>query len=378
MPLNTLEVRVSLQKLLILLVVIIVPLNFVGLYLSLQSETFLEQSIGAHFRTIAEADAAAISQLISDRVIDVGTIAEQPAVVEAITAANRSYARMSEAAIAASIQKTEKNWDTREADSLVKEMLSSRASTVLNRHRGMDPRFLKIVVVDQNGACVAATDKPLHYVLPDKKYWEAVYAQGRGGIYITEVLYDERSKANYIGVGFPVLEQGSQRFIGAVNVLVDISSVFSFLNRGQMGRTGQAILVKDDGTVIGAPNVSPSMRLQSEEYTAVHDALGTLRGRQAGYIVASTRSGRRIVGFADTSLKESYPNLGWLIMVSQDEREALAPGRNVGYFALLMGLLGLLMLTLLAVYFFLHRRQQLADIEVSAQEEPPKGESNAA
>jgi hypothetical protein len=138
------------------------------------------------------------------------------------------------------------------------------------------------------------------------------------------------------------------------------------------------MLVRDDGTVISAPNMDPSLRLKSDEYATVHDVLGTPQGRQAGYVVASMRAGNRIVGFADTGLKRAYPNLGWLILVSQDQREALAPLLGLGHFALLMVVLALLMLTLLTVYFFLHRRQGLEDIEVQAAEEPPKSGAAAA
>lgn len=73
-----------------------------------------------------------------------------------------------------------------------------------------------------------------------------------------------------------------------------------------------------------------------------------------------------------------YPNLGWLILVGQDEREALAPLLGLDHFALLMVVLALLMLTLLTVYFFLHRRQRFDDIEVQAAEEPPKSGGVAA
>ena len=70
--------------------------------------------------------------------------------------------------------------------------------------------------------------------------------------------------------------------------------------------------------------------------------------------------------------------MGWLILVSQDEREALAPLLSLGHFAFLMVVLALLMLTLMAVYFFLHRRQRFEDIEVQAAEEAPKRGTAAA
>jgi hypothetical protein len=105
------------------------------------------------------------------------------------------------------------------------------------------------------------------------------------------------------------------------------------------------------------------MKLKSEEFAIVRDAMGTLEGRQTGYIVADMSSGRRkLVSFADTGLKRDYTSLGWIVMVSQDMREAMAPVRAIGRFALLVVIFSSLMVTLLAVYYFLHRKQQFADI----------------
>ncbi len=175
-----------------------------------------------------------------------------------------------------------------------------------------------------------------------------------------------------------MLEAGTGRFIGAVNVLVDVSGILSRFQREEIGQTARIMLIRDDGTVISAPNMDPSLRFKSDEYATAHDVLGTPQGRQVGYVVASMGGGNRIVGFADTDLKRAYPNLGWLILVSQDEREALAPLLGLGHFAFFMVVLALLMLTLLTVYFFLHRRQRFEDIEVQAAEEAPKRGAAAA
>ena len=374
MPLDRFEIRVSLEKLLIVLIVILVPLNFIGLYLTMDAHTAVEQKVGTLFRDIAHSDAIATRAFIDDRVTDVGAIATQPAVVDAIVAANRATAQMSEAARTAKIADLEKQWDTAASDSLVSGVLDSRASISLRRQRQLDPRFLKLIVLDANGVPVAATDKPAHYAPLDEVFWQGVSAQGKGAVYVTEVLYDGQGKANYIGIGFPVLDESSRRFIGAVHALVDVSGLFALLNREQTGLTAATALVKADGTVITAPSVAPSMQMKSEEYGAVRDALGTLQGREAGYVIAGMREGNRIVGFADTGLTESYSNLRWFVMVSQSEREALAPVRTITYFAILMVLVGLLMVTLLAAYFFLHRTQEISDIEVPERVHLPKRE----
>jgi len=377
MPFDALEIRISLQKLLIGLILIIVPLSVVGLYLTSDAETSLKQTIGAHFRSIAQAEGMATSQFINDQVLDVAALARNPAVVEATTA-QKVRKRPDDAAIAARVGRIESTWETPQVDPLVKEILSAPTSQVLRHHREMEPRILKIVVADETGATVAATDKPLHYVQSNEVHWQAVYGEGRGGIYISEIRYDDQTKAHYLQIGMPVLEEGTSRFIGAVSALVDVSGLLSRFQREEIGQSARIMLIRDDGTVISAPNMDPSLRLKSDEYATVHDVLGTPQGRQAGYVVAGMRGGNRIVGFADTGLKRAYPNLGWLILVSQDEREALAPLLGLGHFALLMVVLALLMLTLLTVYFFLHRRQGFEDIEVQTAEEPPKSGAAAA
>ncbi|MGH9551144.1 MAG: cache domain-containing protein, partial [Terriglobales bacterium] len=315
---------------------------------------------------------------INDRVVDVAVLAGNPSVVDAIAAAQRSRKGLDDAVVTARVGKVVSAWETPQVGPLVKEILSSPTSQVLQHYREAEPRILKILVADETGATVAATDKPLHYVQPNEVYWQAVYGEGRGGTYVSEIRYDDQTRAHYLEIGLPVLEEGTHRFIGAVDALVDVTSLLSRFQRSELGKTARIMLVQDDGTVISASNMDPSLRLKASEYPTVHDALGTLQGRQAGYAVASMRGGGRIVGFADTGLKRIYPNLGWLILVSQDEQQALAPLLGLGHFALVMVVLALLMLTLLAAYFFLHRRQRFEDIQVGADEEPPSRGATAA
>jgi len=378
MAFDPLEIRISLQKLLTGLILIIVPLSVVGLYLTFESQTLLEQKVGIYFKGIAQAKAGATAQYVHDRLADVSVITSEPEVVDAVTTANRAYEPTNNAVTAARIENLEKNWNKPAADSFVIKMLSSNTSRLLRRHHELDARFLHIIVADENGATVAATNKPLNYVQADKGYWQAVYAQGRGAVHITELRYDEASKSYYVRIGAPILDATSGRFLGAVTTLVDMSGLFSFLNLEQIGTTGRTVLVRNDGAIVSGPNVNPGTKLQSEEFVAVSDALGTLQGRQTGYVRANMRSGNRIIGFADTGLKESYPNLGWFIMVSQDDQEALAPVHAIARFALWMVVLGLLMLTMLVAYFFLHRKQELAQIEVMRPDDRFKGRATSA
>lgn len=372
------DVQISLQKLLTGLIIVIVPLSILGLYLTSNADKHLEEAIGTQFRTLALTDAATTAQFIADRIIDVSAIAADPAVVDAVKASDHQYLGAGEETIAARIQKIEGHWDSPNADSLVKDMLSSRTSRWLQQQRSLNRRLLKIIVSDENGASVAATGKPVHYVEADQQRWQAVYASGKGAVNVTEVRYDASTQSDYVDIAVPVLEEESGRFMGVVRALVDVSGLFSVFDQQQLGHSGRVMLVTSKGMIVNAPNVTPDLRLMSEEYSAVRDALGTTEGRQTGYVKAATSNGENLVGFGDTELKRSQPNLDWVILVSQSEREALAPVRVLEQFAVVMVVLALLMLAGLLAYFWTQRQQGLADLVVMEPNKPSQGTTASA
>jgi hypothetical protein len=360
------ELRIPIPKLLVGALLTVLPISVAGLFTLNHSQSALEQTIGTHFRTIAEFAAAETSQFIHDRVTSVGALAATPVVAETAAAANRTYAGMDEAAIASRIERLEKSWNTPAGNAAVSAILANPASRALRRYLALDRRFLRITVTDEKGAVVAATHKTLDYYQADEDFWTAIYAQGRGAVSLTDILYDDVTKSYYIGVGVPILEEGTNRFIGALDALLEVSALFPMLHRAQLGATAEVQLVKDDGTIIAAPNVNLAMKVKSEEFAALKDARPEI---VAGYLVTTIRTGAtRIIGYADTGLRADYGSLGWTVLVNQDASQALAPIRYVSRLLSFMALVGLLASIFLIAYFSLHRERKLLDL----QETPEK------
>jgi hypothetical protein len=367
MPLDSPEFRTSLKKLLVGLILILVPLTVFGFYVALQGDNYIRQMNGEHFRSITRTSADLTSEFIGGLVRDVSAIANNPNLVQAVASANRQYGRLEAEAVHTKIDAVEKKWSSSETDAIAKFILTSDLARMLRRDRELNPRLLRITVADEAGATVAATDKPSHYFQAEDG--QELDSRGQGAIHLTDLRYDEQSHLYYVTVAYPVLQEGTGRFIGAVTALVDLSPLFTRLSQQQIGRTGRLFLVRDDGTVIQAPGVTSAMKIQSEEYAAIRDALGTLRGRETGYIYGTLSHGvPYLIGFADTGLREAYPSLSWIVIASQEVSEASGPVRNMAGFALFMMIFALLMLTLLGAYVFLHRQQKIEDIE-----SPPNG-----
>lgn len=349
------EVRVSITKLLLVLLIVIVPLSIVGYILTIRSDRSLDNAIGNDYKTLAQTYSNQVSEYFRDRVADVNAMAADSAIVSAVANADRTGA--AKPAVATSLPGA-------------RATSGGTASEVLKQRRNLDPRFLSIVATDANGNVVASSQQIPKSSYAQDEAWQATYNKGEGAVKISDVLDDELTKSYYVNIGVPIGDPASGQLIGVLNAGVNISPVLSRFQQDQIGNGARAELVNEDGTVISGPNADVFARVKSQGYGAIHDALGSLEGRQAGWQLASLRNGPYLIGYAATGLKQHFDNLGWSVLVSQEEHQAAAPIRQLERFAILMVVLAIFMLTLLFVYYFLHRSQRFEDIEQAAPGEP--------
>jgi hypothetical protein len=341
---DRLEVRVSITKLLFSLIIVIVPLSIVGLILTERSDKSLDNAIGTDLKTMAQMYSDDVSQFMLDRVNEVMAMSTDPAIVR--TAAQTGPA--------------------------MNAMLGNSSSQALRLRRDLDPRLLRVVATNANGTVVAATHKPVVSSYAQNELWQAAFNKGQGVIKISDILYDELTKAYYVTIGVPISDPASNASIGVLSAAVNISGLLSRFQQSQIANGARAMLVTDDGAIVSGPNADVFAHVQSQEFAAIRDSLGSPQGSQNGWVMAALRAGPHLIGYSNTGLKKNYENLGWLVLVSQEERQATASIRQLGQFATLMVILGFFMLMLLCVYYYLHRTQKFAhlrEVEFSKEQQ---------
>lgn len=367
MPSRRSYLRIPTTKLFIGLLIALVPFCIVGLYTIQKAETAMEATIGTHFQTLAANAASEVESFINDRVVSAGALAANALIIDAVQSANRAQHGISGEALRTAILSREKDWNSPASDPFIRQMLSSPASRLLSRYREIDRRFLRMTLTDSHGAVIAATHKTLDYFQGDEDYWNSIFASGRGAVHVTDVLYDDVTKSNYIGLGVPIMDPSTNTFIGALDSLIEVSTVFPILRRLEHGLSMRALLVKPDGTIITGPNINLSSQLKCEEFAAINDSLASEAGRRKGYVVTALRSGTlSLIAFASPDLRASFPNLDWTVILAQDKQQAFAATRGVQRLILFSVGAGLLLITFFGLYLSIYRSSGYVDIRQGA------------
>jgi hypothetical protein len=357
------ELRIPGRKVLIGIILTLVPISVVALYTVTRTEASIREAAGSRFATIATILASDVSGYVHDRVIQVAALARNPVVVDAVIAANRATQGESDAAFRARIEQTEKLWPTPAADPLVRNILGTPASRTFRELIAVDRRILRVLLTDLHGAVIAGSHKTVDYYQADEDTWQGIYAQGRGAVHVTDLRHDDVTKSDFVGIGVPVVDPSSSSFIGALRVLVDVTSLFPQAPLPATGPSFQRFLVKDDGTIVSGPGVTLAMDRKAAEHAAVRESIGDASRAAAGYLEAPVRGGGSVlIGYADTGLRADYNSLGLHVLVLQNSREALAGASGAITVVWILAVVSMAVVMLAIAYFSLHRRVKYEDV----------------
>jgi methyl-accepting chemotaxis protein len=343
------EVRLSITKLLIVLIVVIVPLSIIGFVLTERSDKSLDNAIGSDYKALAQNYSTDVADYMRDRVADVNSMAADSSVLAAVSGHAAA---------------------PKGGGGTTRGTLNTSASEFLRQRTILDPRFLNVVVTDVNGNVVASAGQAPKNDYSQDEFWQAVYNKGQGAVKVSDILDNELKKAYFVNVGFPINDSAGN-LIGVLSAAVNISPMLSRFQQNEIGNGAQAALVDENGLIISAPNTDVFARAKSAQYDSVHDAIVSTPGQTAGWTMANVRNASYIVGYAGAGTQRHLDNtnLNWVVLVSQREALATAPIRGLERFALIMVILALFMLTLLFVYWYLHHKQRFEDIETAHPEE---------
>jgi len=137
---------------------------------------------------------------------------------------------------------------------------------------------------------------------------------------------------------------GSSADVSQFAIVTDSRELLAAVGGVQLGATGQAALVRDNGSIVFArQSTLPGARFFASK--ELGEKLKAMResGPVGGTFFDATGpdGATYLVGLAESQLGRSYPNINWIVAVSQARDELLAPVNSVGWYLLwVFGLVG--------------------------------------
>jgi hypothetical protein len=339
------SIRLNVRVFSVFLVVGLVTLAAASYFVIGVGQARLRNAWGEHLRQVADQTAAAVDTYVFRLVIDASVLAHGPSIRDAASAGSRRpFDRASAVAI-------DREWQRAAPSDVIKEVTASRTSTFFAEVAQENPIYRELLLTDRQGRLVAVSGQAPGYLYADAPWWKEAFGDGaRGRLVVSDVRFEPRAGTWSILVASPVDDPAGGQVAGVLQMVVDVREIGAVLGGVRMGATGDAVLLREDGSFVFAQgNVDPN---------ATFFATALLRERLAAVkkgepqtpmqFGASTADGTaRIVGVAPSQLKASFPHMAWFVAVSQGEDELFAPVR-----ALATSMLLLLSLVAIAVLLF--------------------------
>ncbi|MEH6472513.1 MAG: cache domain-containing protein [Halopseudomonas sp.] len=102
-------------------------------------------------------------------------------------------------------------------------LLSSAAAKEMASFEAIQPYFIELFLMDNQGANVAMTSKTSDYWQGDEAKWQESFKGGAGALHVGDVEFDESAQAYLVQVSVPVMDGG--KAIGAITIGINLDEL---------------------------------------------------------------------------------------------------------------------------------------------------------
>ncbi len=120
------------------------------------------------------------------------------------------------------IKEIDKKWmSTPGVDEFMKSLMDNECGRHLQKLQKSAPYYAEIFVMDNQGANVCMSDKTSDYWQGDEDKFIESYKGGKGGIHISDIIFDKSSQCYLVQVSVPVKD--GNKVIGAITIGIDVN-----------------------------------------------------------------------------------------------------------------------------------------------------------
>ena len=356
-------------RLLALFLFIAIPFILVGSLLILSSvKNGVNRTTGDHFAELAAANARYLDSYILMKVTNVSRLAVSPSLVDEVVTANESYTGEEEM-IQNRLLEADGEWQlTYGLTPLAIDIVGRESSDFLKKIASFNPAYREILLTDERGALIAATNLTTDYYQADEPWWQKAYGDGwTGTIHVSNVRHDYSAKVHGMDIAVPVRtgEGDDQRVVGVLKALIDVRDVFAVMASVRFGESGRALLLNGpDRSIINRDDPGDVMKDTHPGF--VHMLEAQAEGRRH-FICQHIDGSTWLAGFARMPEPAPFPEISWYVVVEQSIQEAQAPVQIATKY--LIWFFGAMVLLVLLFSLFMHFKLVKPIREVDLREE---------
>jgi hypothetical protein len=349
-------------RVLTIILLVALPVLVVGAAIVISiGKSRLQDTQSVRLTQIAEYTAGAVDAYVFRRILDASLLGRVPEVRRAAAAGNGAVYD------AARTKDMDAKWQAdRARASAASGILQNPASEFLADLVKQDSVYREILVTDRHGRLVAASNVTSDFFQADEDWWRRSFDEGRGRVSVTDVRRDDSAQVYAFEIAVPVHAPGGDELAGVMKIVADSRELLAGIAGLEMGAGSEAVLVRPDGSIVFSRRAhrdgdrffaSELLRQRLDEREARREAPGPLT-LQA---VSDEDGGRRLVAIAPSQLSRSFPELPWLIALSIERDELLAPFRSLVWYLVVVFAATALAVLGIALWFSLRLAAPVGD-----------------
>lgn len=307
------------SKLLITFLGMVVAISMAfNIILSTITTNTMTDQIGQQLLSVADGRSIVVGDYLNGQLEVLQTLSLDETIRQSVRAANALKPDLSD------ILELDKQWreavTNGENNSFVISRLSNSLSNDLIAFQSLSPEHVEIFVTDRVGAIVSATNLTSDYYQADEDWWISTYLDGTGDVYISQPELDESTGTLSILMAVPIYDTRQGGLIGILRSTISIGGLIGVLDE-PIGETGKADILFPNGTLLDTKEAD-YVELNAESLVAIQNSTDKIFLRSTFEDSDSILSQIEI---RSQSSNSKINQLGWIVIVSQDSSEALAP-----------------------------------------------------
>jgi GAF domain-containing protein/HAMP domain-containing protein len=308
----------------------------------------LTQSVSQNLINTAQVQGAAIGDLLTRQINLLQSLGASQTIQDMVTTCNNNHCGDP---AQVDLQTLVTEWSNADAnhndsDPLVQAVINNPAATEISAFRESFPDNIEVLVANQYGLVLAASNRTSTYSNLNETWWQTAYNNGRGEIYIGQPILDANLNNYGIVIAVPIYATGTHNAIGVLRSIVRLTSMRDLLASANFGQTGESDLMFRGGQTL-APN-----GVLSQWPAATVARLGTTSPKEVIQMALNDKQhlvSQSLVTSSDPTTGPFILSLKWRVVTSIEPTEALAPVNAAALVNVLISLLVLIISVILAL-----------------------------